>query len=1197
MSAIFDEYLPLYKKLKELSDRLTSADQQLTHTGEQELAARQLRIERLEEQLEKIDEYRAKVQAYCKLAESHVTSASLLAVTARELNFKRMREWAQRITPGLEDDPYARRVLMLAKCNLKYLDEKEKEFKQTVAELKNVHDGPTEEELAAVKQLKRTLEGECLRLVESREFKNFVVDLNEAHNRYCDPARLQRIATKLPSDGAMLGIGGYAQPFPVLGSASSIVKTMLPERFDAETGSILLPVELPLSGKRVLSVACTAGREKRLYRAIQNYLLNLISAYPLGENRIYILDALHYNNTILGSLRPLLKSAVFEEIPQNAEAISDTLKGIVSGFFDADESLGAMDSVDEYNRKNRNGPHLARSTLVLVGYPTSFSSEAREYVGRILANAERYGVTVISIDSRYAFNDRGERERWDCVEKLGTGLVRVRMLQDRTMVSIDDAPEQHFRWYELKQDLSEAFVKQAIQLSARSVGKGNVYTDRVRIDTAPNYKRGMIRGEKREPIALPYGVNKRDEIESAVFDNDNFAAFVMGASGSGKSTLLHTLITGILAQYHPDEAELWLADFKMSEFAQYINPMPPHVKYILLDESNELVYDLLDKLTEVMMERQRFFAIHPNLKNVENVPVSEYMPVIFVILDEFSIMSQAIADSDIYKLKLQNLLAKGRALGIKFIFSSQTFTKGVIGLTSTAKEQIQMRIAMKNSRDEKQQTLGLSSGEMTDQVQGWMDALPPYFTLSKHYNKKTESNEVNRLKVLYFPGKGDSAMAPQRELIERIRKMKQVEDYNPSDPNCYVNKHPIVVNGNSYVAFPGKSLAKSFSEIRKQDDEINAEDVLLSLGKPRLLSDMQPIVLSPESRENLLLLTRPSENACSASIVLSAAQCFTAQGGRVLFLAHGKNRVYRKYRDSCWNQFEVTEGMDEVCDAIRELRGRIERQESQRELVVLLGIERIASEFEFAEGSANASAVKQLLSGFKPNPNALPKTEDEASFAEKTARWIGRSMQLEREARAKGLSDQEIEELLEREQDAFFSEEAPEPENEQQKEDLHPQADDLFSSFEAELAALQGNASDEKAADPHLSQESEKIDDKEESNAQGAYDATEDLNYILTHGSRLGYHFMVLLNSFADLKTIGFKLNWFRHRATFQISKDESLDFIGVRSAADLTEHVCQYSDGINRHSFRPYLHPGLAWDGWVLGADGKVIGPFDDTE
>ena len=405
-----------------------------------------------------------------------------------------------------------------------------------------------------------------------------------------------------------------------------------------------------------------------------------------------MLDALHYNNSSLGALRQLEGTVALESVPKGAEAIVDTLKQIVSSLADIDEIIGMYDSVDEYNKAVSPEERIERKMLVLIGYPSAFSGEAKEYIKRILYNFEHYGISMILVDTQ--FSEKSENgKKGDLPVELVQGVVKVQMLPQRETVSKNNGSYHQFRWYELKQELNESFLTEIKNMSTKAGTLGTEYIKRIDMNNFPEYERG------KKSIVLPYGVDQKDEVHSISFDNENFASYLMGASGSGKSTLLHTLITGIIRDYHPDDVELWLADFKMSEFAQYINPLPPHIKYILLDESQELIYDLIDKITEKMMERQRFFMSpeYRELKKVENVPKQNYMPVIFVILDEFSIMSQAVSESEYYKLRLQNLLAKGRALGIKFIFASQTFTKGIGGLTSTAKDQIQSRIAMKNS--------------------------------------------------------------------------------------------------------------------------------------------------------------------------------------------------------------------------------------------------------------------------------------------------------------------------------------------------------------------------------------------------------------------------------------------------------------------------------------------------------------------
>ena len=116
---------------------------------------------------------------------------------------------------------------------------------------------------------------------------------------------------------------------------------------------------------------------------------------------------------------------------------------------------------------------------------------------------------------------------------------------------------------------------------------------------------------------------------------------------------------------------------------------------------------------------------------------------------------------------------------------------------------------------------------------------------------------------------------------------------------------------------------------------------------------------------------------------------------------------------------------------------------------------------------------------------------------------------------------------------------------------------------------------------------------QEHAPAKGAYQAQADLQYVVKQGSRMGYHFLLCLNSYADLKTTGLKLDWFRHRMSFQISADDSRELFANKSASGLPEHICQYYDTLNRYSFRPYLHPGICWDGWMVDEHGEAVNPF----
>ncbi|MBR4878501.1 MAG: hypothetical protein IKU13_01555, partial [Clostridia bacterium] len=150
----------------------------------------------------------------------------------------------------------------------------------------------------------------------------------------------------------------------------------------------------------------------------------------------------------------------------------------------------------------------------------------------------------------------------------------------------------------------------------------------------------------------------------------------------------------------------------------------------------------------------------------------------------------------------------------------------------------------------------------------------------------------------------------------------------------------------------------------------------------------------------------------------------------------------------------------------------------------------------------------------------------------------------------------------------------------------------IFKEERAKLKKEMGidNPQPAAAAQPAKTEEAPKQEKKD----TGAYDASADLTYIMMQGSRLGYHFMMHLNSVEDIKTTGLKNDYFRYRLGFTMSADDSRAVFGTKIASTLPERICQYDDKLDSYSFRPYLHKDTGWDGWYTDENGKAVSPFE---
>ena len=1162
MQTLMEQYGALYDRIQSINDRVRQTDAALSAlegSGSEEIAAR---ISHLEAQIEKIEEFSPRIEAFRELAKQHIGTMNILTVDTPpnyRVNLNRLRRWSQLIDPLSKEDPNAQKVFFTATCDLRFLQKKRESFEKKIVALREGIDTEIEDERLRASKIRMEAEQDLSAVLDSQEMADFALRLaqeNQAHwyNTAPDHYRDSKSATETAPGARLL-------PLPLPESLRPKAKEKLGVFYDEAGSRVTMPMLLATEQEYALAVRCASVKTDLLDRGIQNYLMDAIERAPAGERSILYLDAARYNSRGLGPLRELEGTFVLQSVPRTPDQMSAAIEKLLASFDDIDDVIGQNDSVIDYNAQADADKRLARTTVVLFGWPNAFSREDQERLNRVMTNYERYGVTFLAVS--YVRARKNETLEDALPDYAAQNAIHIQMLPNETSVALGDAEPRSFVWYTMDGELSEEYKASLTKCVPEKKSVGNAYPDRYDMVSMPHYVRDY------KPMVLPYGIDAKDEAYTISFENENFAAFLMGASRSGKSTMIHTLIAGILRQYHPDNVELWLADFKQLEFKQYIDHLPPHVKYVLLDESEEMIFDLVDKLNNEMLERQKLFGRLgvQRLDEIDPKTLDHPVPVIFVILDEFSIMAQAIAESVTYKLRLQNLLAKGGALGIKFLFASQTFTTGVTqGLSPTARMQIQQRIAMKNNKEEISETLELSASMKTDQVRNWIDALPVHYALVKARLDADTPPVVRRHLVMYIP---DYDVRDQ--LIETInRNMHPVEGYQPQDPMSYQDKHPVLVDGNSYSAFDEAALLKKIQDKRRASgSDLVGDERFLTLGVPRLMESMKLVTLTNETRENVLLIARAAEQACAASILMSAIRSFRLQHGEVEVWAYEKNSLFRAYRPLFEeNGVHVVAGIDDVCDAIYALREKLNARESMDRMIVMIGMDRICMDFDFSEAGDAAgekTGVDQTRASFVAKGAVVTDLADEvrASFA---LHWG----KMADELKAQGKTREELNAIMREEAKKYL--------------EARGLTMEIFSK--------------QKAAQPESAKQAQPEPQKsEEAHQKGAYNASADFVSVMKKGSRLGCHFVMLLNDYSDLKTCSLKRDFFRHRLAFQLSKEDSLELFNNRVASLLPERVCQYDDTLGRYSFRPYLHRGIGWDGWSVEADGSVFSPYQPLQ
>lgn len=1148
MSSLIEQYQKITDKVSKINEQIHAIEENLVSLEDRSEHGLPIRIDNLNKQIEKIDDYLLRIQGFKKLASDNLDSKNLLTIDDApeeyRVDLNRLRRWAMMIDPTHKNDPYAQRVYAVTSYDEKFLEKKKREFSARVEELRLLEaNGISEEYDSLTRQLEEKRNELCSSELDMEiiALANNVVKENESHWHKSSPKNLRL----RKNDAECIIPGAYGVPLELGDNYKVRLKEIMGVYYDSNGERIYLPFKnIRLDKEFAIAISCipATSRINELDAGIRNFILDVINNSTVGSRKVYIVDAMRQNSTLVGTLKQLEETYALAHIPRNEEQISATLEELISSFADIDELIENYDTVAEYNSSPGRKKDIQRKIVILVGWPQCFAKENAEHIKRIVNNYERYGISfvMVSITNKESKNSKeSANEEFGFSDYILENSIHINMTRKETTISYDGTKKYKFAWYTFKDNLSETFIQDVHNNTKAEERIGNEYTSRYDMVSYPEYVKSY------QKIELPFGIDAKDEVHSISFENENFATYLMGASRSGKSTLIHTLIAGIISKYHPDNVELWLADFKQTEFRYYIENRPPHVKYVLLDESPELVYDLVDKLTEKMLERQLLFkslwSVSKNKMGVDKITDVDYskltspLPVIFVILDEFSIMSQAIQESAQYKLKLQNLLAKGAALGFKFLFASQTYVNGISGLTSTAKEQIQQRIAMKASYTEIKETLELSTSLMTDKVKLWMEALPPHYALIKRRIHQDALPEVKRLWVLYFKNEDI-----RKNFIDLLNEKQQcIEEYRPGDIGVYVDKNPVLVDGASFEAFNEKAVLEYTRQLLQDKSKYSGDEVFISLGRPRLMDNMRGVALSPESRQNILFVADSSDSNACASIITSVIKSFIVQEKKVEIWAYERNRIYRSFKNALWSEYDILSKPEEIRNRIIELKEYVQGKDDETErIIILIGLENLVSELEYVQDK-NENIPKM------ESANKQPVIQVEENNEE-----IARRKAFEDFRRRQGGA-----ETLQKEEDKELR--------------------DLKAQVAIQMTQI--NKTNELNSTQSISNGTSFVSKN---------NIMSDLQYVVQQGGRRGIHFMLVLNAYGDLKQVGLNQDLFRHRVALQMPAEDSRTMFSSKVASELPEHVGIYSDMLERFSFRPYLHRGLSLDGCEISDD-----------
>lgn len=818
----------------------------------------------------------------------------------------------------------------------------------------------------------------------------------------------------------------------------------------------------------------------------------------------------------------------FSSVYSDNQAVSNGLNKLNQFMIDTTDEMGIFKTLDQYNSTNSSdkGKGIIPYQIIIVdNFPNGFGEDDIQKLNRLIINGGDRGISVILLNNRDEWEELNRKNSskknesvYDKLTEQAVSTMEILTLE-RTGISINvNHYQTAFRLQLMHREKNE-YIQDVIAVKNKTIEMDNDFSHV--IDTEMPYgKRSATNG-----LHIPFAIDRRGQIiEYCLGEAMNAHGLICGGTGSGKSTLLHMLVSSIVMNYSPDDVEIWLVDYKITEFYSYKNNTPPHVRFVGLSKSSDFSYAFIDKITAEMTRRQDAIAeaniqikrTGSNTSITNFVNYREYfgndsMRRLLVLIDEFHVMAQHAQLESEYKEKLENLLAEARALGIILVFSDQAIVDGLRGLSDKGKKQIKARLALSNSEDELKETLGEKEREKIKPFLNMKTGDVAVQTITEERDEdgiKREVTSIIRGKTIFINNEW------RAKVSLKAREIYNAQGYEPDSFDERVIK-----------AVDWKAVEQWEKEYLPEHRH-GGKDMQIYLGSPVNLDFSMHFSLLQRKGNNIMSIGGSEEQ--QMQILQSVVGSFIRQDNyKIVVMTDPYATLYREFGVEIQNLAQNTEYMtvyeelSDICYQINILLGMAnDRGNKIKTLVIWLGLDVIA-DLLADEMDKKPTKLAELAMGEKE------QGKKNTGNIEKPTKKIDYQNQLEKEF------------------------------------------DNFFASFDLNSDTDINLSSEEE--DPYVEIEETIEDDTLEE--ETLYNACEDIEKILHIGPTRNIYNLVIYDTSAALKDFrGARTSDFGHKIAFAMSDNDASDFLDRSNLIrTLPVTMAFYYDGRAGKKFIPY--------------------------